>query len=182
MRTRGATGKRVERKRSTPPAVEATRVSVRNAARKASKSIHQDSPAGRAKNRERKKSSEKTVSVTTKTKRGKQVTTIATNTAPTPQPPVPAVAAAAQKPAQAPVFSTPPPVAISTNTSVAEKKKENNRNKNYSPVVTNLFHDGNFCSSGTKKFVPNPTIKLRFSQILEQILPTTLWILYLFQR
>ena len=133
MRTRGATGKRVERKRSTPPAVEATRVSVRNAARKASKSIHQDSPAGRAENRERKKTTEKAVTVTTTKKRGKQVTTIATNTAPTPQPPVPAFAAAARKIPQAPAFSTPPPVSISTNTSVAEKKKENNRNKNYSP-------------------------------------------------
>ena len=123
------TRKRLERKRQSPPQQPATRVSVRQAARKASKTIHEDSPVGRAENRDKRKDAPNEVTVTSQLKRGRKVTTIATNTAPTPQPPV----AAAPKPLARPVFATPTAVAVSTNTSVAEKKKENNRNKNYSP-------------------------------------------------
>ena len=127
------TRKRLDRKRQSPPQQQATRVSVRQAARKASKTIHEDSPVGRAEIRDKRKDAPNEVTVTTQLKRGRKVTTIATNTAPAPQPPVAAAAVPAQKPLPGPVFATPPAVTVSTNSSVAEKKKENNRNKNYSP-------------------------------------------------
>ena len=125
------TRKRLERKRRSPPQLQATRVSTRQAARKATKSIHEDSPVGRAANRDRRKETPKDVTVTTQTKRGKTVTTIATNTAPSKQPPAAVVAAAA------PATLKTPPAAVSTTTTITEKPKAKvpNRqgNKNYLP-------------------------------------------------
>lgn len=116
MARQATTKKRVDRNRSSPPAPAATRASARQAARNASKSIHDDSPIGRAENRAKRKDPPKQAKDVPKgTKKTKQA-------APA-RPPRPVVANLNDS-----AIDTPP-VAVVEAPAVVEKK--NNRTSNY---------------------------------------------------
>ena len=119
MRRQATTKKKVDRTRKSPPAAVATRASNRVAARNASKSIHEDSPVGRAENRSKRKEAPKAVKAATNAaKKTKQA-------APG-RPPRPAVADLNES-----AMDTPPVAVVEAPVPVEKKKATNNRNSNY---------------------------------------------------
>ena len=113
MARQATTKKMVDRTRSSPPSVAATRVSTRVAARNASKTIHEASPAGRAENRAKRKDPPKAAKAVPKgAKKTKQAAPV--------RPPRPAVANLNDS-----AIDTPP-VAVVEAPAVVEKKKQSN--------------------------------------------------------